>query len=614
MLRIGMAQINPIVGDLKGNGQKIIEYIYQAKEAGVDILSFPELAICGYPPEDLVFKPHFVEDNIKILEKIIKHTKGITIIVGFIDTNKDGNIYNAAGICHNQNIAGVYHKMNLPNYGVFDEKRHFEHGQNPLVFILNQTVVGINICEDIWIENGPVSLQTTKGRAKIIMNISASPYHVGKGKLREKILAKKAIDNSVVICYNNLVGGQDELIFDGGSIVIDQQGDMIAHGKQFEEDLIIVDLSTEVQVHKDTKAVGVGSKPTLFIPVCDPQVPEVTTHGSLCLHDSVSSENVMDVIRLEGTGNRLKKTPHVPLLETKRLDELEEIYHALVLGTHDYVHKNGFRQVIIGLSGGIDSALVAAIAVDALGSENVVGISMPSQYSSQETQNDAQRLAENLGIGFHIVPIMDIFETYLKTLKQEFISIKKIESLLGRDTTALPVDVTEENLQARIRGNIIMAFSNKFGYLALTTGNKSEMGVGYCTLYGDMSGGFAVIKDVPKTLVYKLAQYRNDREIVIPLGILTRPPSAELKEDQKDEDTLPPYEILDSIIETYVEKDKSSKQVIALGFEPEVVRKIIQMVDTSEYKRRQSPPGVKITPKAFGRDRRLPITNKYVDW
>ncbi|MFH1860004.1 MAG: NAD+ synthase, partial [bacterium] len=549
MLRIGMAQINPIVGDLKGNGQKIIEYIYQARDDGVDILSFPELAICGYPPEDLVFKPHFVEDNIKILEKIIKHTKGITIIVGFIDTNKDGDIYNAAGICHNQSIAGVYHKMNLPNYGVFDEKRHFKPGQKPLVFTLNQTVVGLNICEDIWIENGHVSLQTTKGRAEIIMNISASPYHVGKGNLREEILAKKAVDNSVVICYNNLVGGQDELVFDGGSMVIDQHGKIIAYGKQFEEDLIIVDLP-----------IGVGSKPTLSTP----------------------SEDMIDVIRLKGTDRRQKQKavdiPHVLPIETKRLNELEEIYHALVLGTRDYVLKNGFRQVIIGLSGGIDSALVAAIAVDSLGSENVVGISMPSKYSSQETQNDAQRLAENLGIEFHIVPIIDIFETYLKTLEQEF--------------TGLPINVTEENLQARIRGNIIMAFSNKFGYLALTTGNKSEMGVGYCTLYGDMAGGFAVIKDVPKMLVYRLAQYRNDREIVIPSGILTRPPSAELKEDQKDEDTLPPYEILDSILETYVEKDKSSKQVIDLGFEPEVVKKVIRMVDTSEYKRRQSPPGV----------------------
>ncbi|MEK7274216.1 MAG: NAD+ synthase, partial [Candidatus Desantisbacteria bacterium] len=533
MLRIGMAQINPIVGDLNGNGQKIIHYISKARDMGVDILSFPELAICGYPPEDLVFKPHFVEDNIKTLKEIIKYTADITVIIGFIDTTNDGNIYNAAGLCRNQRLISVYHKMNLPNYGVFDEKRHFEQGHSPLVFTLNETVIGINICEDIWTEDGIANLQSAGNRAEIVMNISASPYHVGKGNLRKEILTKQAVNNGVMVCYNNLVGGQDELIFDGSSMIIDQRGEVIAHGKQFEEDLIIIELP--------------AAKPQLF-----PQ-----------------------------------------------LEELDEIYHALMLGTHDYVYKNRFKKVIIGLSGGIDSALVASIAVDALGRENVVGISMPSQYSSQETQGDAQRLAKNLGIEFHVVPIMDIFETYIETFKQGFDSAK---------LPVVPVDVTNENLQARIRGNILMAYSNKFGFLVLTTGNKSETGVGYCTLYGDMAGGFAVIKDVPKTLVYRLAQYRNAKGIVIPQGILTRPPSAELKEDQKDEDTLPPYEILDSILEAYVEKDKSIKQIIELGFESEMVKRVIRMVDISEYKRRQSPPGIKITPKAFGKDRRLPIT------
>ncbi len=567
MLRIGMAQINPTVGDLKGNGQKIIHYISMARDLGVDILSFPELAICGYPPEDLVFKPHFVEDNIKTLQEIIKYTSDIVVIIGFIDTDNNGNIYNAAGLCRNQRLAGVYHKMNLPNYGVFDEKRHFEQGHKPLVFTLNQSVIGINICEDIWTEDGIASLQSAENRAEIIINISASPYHVGKSNLRKEILTKQAVNNGVVVCYNNLVGGQDELIFDGSSMVIDPQGEVIAHGKQFEEDLIILAV----------------------------ELPAATSQ----------QETMNGVIRLEKTGKRQKTENIAKKPPALQLEELDEIYHALMLGTHDYVCKNRFKNVLIGLSGGIDSALVASIAVDALGRENVVGISMPSQYSSQETQDDAQRLAENLGIEFHVVPIMDMFETYLQTLKQGFGNVK---------LPALPIDVTNENLQARIRGNILMAYSNKFGFLVLTTGNKSETGVGYCTLYGDMAGGFAVIKDVPKTLVCRLAQYRNAKGIVIPQGILTRPPSAELKDNQKDEDTLPPYEVLDSILEAYVEKDKSIKQIIELGFESEMVKRVIRMVDTSEYKRRQSPPGIKITPKAFGKDRRLPITNQYVGW
>jgi len=538
-----MAQINPIVGDLDGNGQKIIEYILRAKEKGIDILSFPEMAVCGYPPEDLVFKSHFVKNNIETLHRIIKYADGITIIVGFVDSDREGNIYNAAGICHNQKLAGVYHKMNLPNYGVFDEKRHFTPGKKPLVFILDETIIGLNICEDIWIQDGPTAFQANIGNASIILNSSASPYHIGKGKLREEILTKQAVDNGIMIYYNNLVGGQDELVFDGGSMIINQQGKVVAYGKQFEEDLIVVGAGLAPALSGMQEIIGAGFTPTLL------------------------------------------------------LDELEEIYQALVLGTHDYVHKNGFNRVVIGLSGGIDSALVATIAVDAIGTENVVGISMPSQYSSHETQQDARRLTENLGIEFLVVPIRGIFEMYLNTMSQEF--------------AGLSADVTEENLQARIRGNIIMSFSNKFGWLVLTTGNKSEMGVGYCTLYGDMAGGFAVIKDVPKTLIYRLAEYRNSIKTVIPEGILTRPPSAELKENQTDQDTLPPYEILDSILEAYIERDKSSEEIVMLGFEPDTVSRVIKMVDTSEYKRRQSSPGIKITPKAFGRDRRLPITNRY---
>ena len=545
MLRIGMAQINPIVGDLDGNGQKIIEYILRAKEKGIDILSFPEMAVCGYPPEDLVFKSHFVKNNIETLHRIIKYADGITIIVGFVDSDREGNIYNAAGICHNQKLAGVYHKMNLPNYGVFDEKRHFTPGKKPLVFILDETIIGLNICEDIWIQDGPTAFQANIGNASIILNSSASPYHIGKGKLREEILTKQAVDNGIMIYYNNLVGGQDELVFDGGSMIINQQGKVVAYGKQFEEDLIVVGAGLAPALSGMQEIIGAGFTPTLL------------------------------------------------------LDELEEIYQALVLGTHDYVHKNGFNRVVIGLSGGIDSALVATIAVDAIGTENVVGISMPSQYSSHETQQDARRLTENLGIEFLVVPIRGIFEMYLNTMSQEF--------------AGLSADVTEENLQARIRGNIIMSFSNKFGWLVLTTGNKSEMGVGYCTLYGDMAGGFAVIKDVPKTMVYELCKWKNNKNgrAVVPERVILKEPSAELKPAQKDTDTLPPYPVLDPILKAYIEDDKSFEEILSLGCNVERAQNVIKMIDKSEYKRRQAPPGIKITQRAFGKDRRFPITNKY---
>jgi NAD+ synthase (glutamine-hydrolysing) len=562
-----MAQINTIVGNLRNNKQKIIHYISKAKDIGVDILTFPELAVCGYPPEDLVYKKHFVRHNMEIIQQIVPYTKDITVVVGFVDMDdNNGNVYNAAGILCNNQFVGVYHKMVLPNYGVFDEKRHFDPGQKYMTIVLGSSIISVSICEDIW--NNVEMCEPVYEYADIILNISASPYHAGKKKIREEILRKNAVNNNAFVCYNNLIGGQDELVFDGNSMIVDNTGNVIVYGKEFEEDLIVMD----IPVRNDTQDK----------------------------YQVLHTREDMDVIHVYATLD--KKKPDVCYASAKRLDEIEEIYLALVLGTHDYVTKNGFNKVVIGLSGGIDSALTATIAVDALGNDNVICISMPSMYSSMETQQDAKILSENLQIELKIIPITDIFQAYMDVLAHEFKGLKQ--------------DITEENIQARIRGNILMAFSNKFGWLVLTTGNKSEMGVGYSTLYGDMAGGFAVLKDVPKTLVYKLAEYRNakvDKEI-IPESILRRAPSAELKPDQTDQDVLPPYEILDVILEEYVEKDRSSDDIISIGFDPDVVRKIVRMVDRNEYKRRQGPPGIRITPKAFGKDRRLPITNQYVDF
>jgi len=541
MLRIALAQINPTVGDLKANTEKITGFIDRAKEFEADIVTFPELAICGYPPEDLLLKEHFVRDNLKALRLLVKRIRGITVIVGFVDKDKKGNLYNAAGIICDGGLKGVYRKIELPNFGVFDEKRYFRAGDRPLVFDVGKMKFGVNICEDIWKENATACLQADKG-ARLIVNISASPYYMGKGNLRKKMLISRAKETKAYICYNNLVGGQDELIFDGGSMIVGPKGDRIIYGKQFEEDLIVADLPVTASKRK--------------------------IKGRSCL----------------------------------RLGRTEEIYSALVLGTGDYIRKNGFKKAVIGLSGGMDSSLTAAIACDAIGSENVTGISMPSRYSSRKTQTDAKVLADNLGIKFNVVPINSIFDVYLKILKKQFAGLKR--------------DVTEENLQARIRGNILMAFSNKFGWLVLTTGNKSETSVGYCTLYGDMAGGFAVIKDVPKTVVYKLARFRNERggKKLIPRSVFKRAPSAELKMNQKDQDTLPDYSVLDAILKDYIEEDKSFEKIISKRKNPELVKKVMNMVDKNEYKRRQSPPGIKITPKAFGKDRRLPLTNRYRDY
>lgn len=572
-LRIAMAQINTTVGDLEGNTKKILQYIDQARKLGVDLITFPELAITGYPPEDLLLMPQFVNENLDYLKEIIKATSGICVIVGFVDKKDD--LYNAAAIINNGTLAGVYHKIYLPNYGVFDENRYFQGGNKIPVFSLGETAIGLNICEDMWYPEGPTTTQTLKGGAELIVNISASPYHAEKGNSRKRMLATRAADNIVIVAFNNLVGGQDELIFDGGSMILDQKGDLLCQGKQFEEDFIVTDLNLDAvflqRIHDPRR------RKEKFVPA--------------------DHEDNLKKIDLKMA--KTHKKPALPKRDIEDVSRLEEVYRALVLGVSDYVKKNGFKKVVLGLSGGIDSSLVAAIAADALGRENVIGVAMPSPYTSSESQEDAGNLASNFKIKFKSIPIVDAIKAYERMLSSEF--------------QGLTPDVTEENLQARIRANILMALSNKFGWLVLTTGNKSESSVGYCTLYGDMAGGFGVIKDVPKTVVYELARYRNSTEEteVIPQRVLIKPPSAELRPEQKDTDSLPPYSILDPILQAYVEEDKSPEEILSMGFEEEIVKEVIRLVDRNEYKRRQSPPGIKITPRGLGKDRRLPISNKY---
>jgi NAD+ synthase (glutamine-hydrolysing) len=575
-LRIAMAQINTTVGDFDGNVKKILGAIDNARVVKADIVTLPELAICGYPPEDLLFKPQFIQANLQSLQKIVEASQGITVVVGYVDS--DGDIYNAAALISDGKLIGTYHKMYLPNYGVFDENRYFRAGGECPVYVINGIGIGINICEDIWYEAGPATVQAYAG-AEVIINISASPYHAGKGESREKMIATRALDNVAIFAYNNLVGGQDELVFDGHSLLIDERGYLIARGKQFEEDFIVADL--------DIEAVF---RARLHDPRWRKESPLLGKTGWHQTKTIVSQ-----------TPDHNQKPP-IKLRHITALEPAAEVYQALVLGTRDYIHKNGFKKVVIGLSGGIDSAIVATIAVDALGKDNVIGISMPSRYSSTGSVTDTQKLTQNLGIKLKTISIEKPFQAYLETLTESF-------------TGAKP-DSAEENLQARVRGNLLMALSNKFGWLVLTTGNKSEMATGYTTLYGDMAGGFAVIKDVPKTLVYKITRYRNTQAgfDLIPAAIIDKPPSAELRPDQKDSDSLPVYEILDSILTAYVEDDKSVDQIVALGFDKAIVQKTAKLVDRSEYKRRQAPPGVKITSRAFGRDRRLPLTSLFKEW
>lgn len=568
-IRVALGQINPVLGDFEYNLSKILDYIKKAKDLQVDIIAFPELALTGYPPEDLILKPSFIEKNLQYIKKLTENVEDIVVIVGFIDKKED--IYNAAAIIHNKNIIATYHKQFLPNYGVFDENRYFQKGNGLTVFEIEGYKFGVSICEDIWYPENPINTYAVEG-CEVIFNINASPYSEGKVKKREELLKVRSRDNLVSIAYVNLVGGQDELVFDGNSFFVNPNGEILAKGKSFEEDLIVADIDLDEIFRyqlRDNRLKNLRS-------------------------EYKRSENVK-FIKLD---YQIKeKTVNIEQKIILNKSDVENTYNALVLGLRDYITKNGFKKVVIGLSGGVDSSLVATIAVDALGNENVKGVLMPSPYTSKESIEDALELAKNLNIETFIIPITNIFQTYLDEFKEFFKGLKP--------------DTTEENFQARIRGNILMALSNKFGWIVLATGNKSEMSVGYATLYGDMVGGFAVIKDVIKTKVYQLCEYRNSISKVIPDRVLIKPPSAELRPNQTDEAELAPYHILDEIIKMYVEQDYSVEEIIKAGFDEKTVKKIVKLIDTNEYKRRQSPIGIKITERAFGKDRRMPITNRF---
>ena len=554
-----MAQINPVVGDIQGNADKIKNYIKQAQNENVDVITFPELALTGYPPEDLLFKTHFIDEIKKHLQEVTKFTQGITAIIGF--AREENGLLNSAAVVHDRKIINYYDKKILPNYGVFDEKRYFISGENNPVYLIDGITVGINICEDIWFKDGPTQDQANLG-AQLILNINGSPFDTEKRYIRENMLKERALHNNLYISYTNMVGGQDELVFDGGSVILNPAGEIISRGKAFEEDLIITDLNFAETGN------FVESKTNIFVS-SSPKYKNLTP---------ISDNNIVEI------------------------DKLEQVHKALILGTRDYVNKSGFTKVLLGLSGGIDSALTCYIAVKAFGKENVLGVIMPSRYSSEGSVTDSELLASNLGVETKIISIEPAYISFLEMLSESF--------------EGTSVDVAEENLQARIRGNILMALSNKFNWINLITGNKSEMATGYSTLYGDMAGGFAVLKDVPKTLVYELCKYINTLQgkDLIPETIITKPPSAELREDQKDEDSLPPYDILDAILKNYVEEDRSFQEIVDLGYDEAIVKRVTLLLDRSEYKRKQSPPGVKITPRNFGRDRRIPLINKYKNW
>ena len=582
-----MVQMNPTVGDVEGNVRRMTGWLREAKKAGADLVAFPELAITGYPPEDLLLKPKFLLENRRALRELVRQSRGLAVVVGCVGEStlaepKAGQpmvvpagrheITNAAAVIAGGRLVTSYDKMFLPNYGVFDESRYFHPGRRIPVVVLGGVAIGVNICEDIWYPEGPARAQAAAG-AEIIVNINASPFHVGKSRLREQMLATRARENGVIVTYTNMVGGQDELVFDGNSLILDQAGEVVLRGKAFEEELLVADLNVAAvargRLAQGRKKWGGG-------------------RGRISVERLVVSKSL-----------RAAKRPRLVPATAAPLEPLEEVYCALVTGVRDYVAKNGFKRVVIGMSGGIDSALTAVAAVDALGAPNVLGLFMPSPYTSRESREDAAELASRLRVEVKTIPINEPFEAYLRSLAPSFKGCR--------------ADITEENIQARIRGNLLMAFSNKFGHLVLTTGNKSEMSVGYATLYGDMAGGFAVIKDVPKTMVYELARLRNrrDRQELIPKRVFERPPTAELKPDQKDEDTLPPYTVLDPILKAYVEEDRAPEEIVGMGFDRQTVARVVTMVDRSEYKRRQAPIGVKITHRAFGKDRRMPITNGY---
>ena len=572
IFRIALAQINPIVGDITTNTSMILDYVQRARNLNVDLVAFPELAITGYPPEDLLFKKSFIQANVAAMNSIVEASEDVAVVVVYVE--QDGiDLFNSAALGYRGRYIDSYRKIFLPNYGVFDEERYFKKGDVCPVYEINGTQVGINICEDIWYPMGPTVLQCGAG-AEVIININASPFHAGKRIEREAMLSDRSSTHQVFLGYANTVGGQDELVFDGSSVVVDSDGHIITRGISFDEDLIVADLDMGVYSGRN---------------------PENQSRNPITSSDFGEARNVFVSSFAPNSKSELSI-----LRDVSELSEMEEVYHALVMGTGDYVRKAGFTKAVIGLSGGIDSALTCVIAVDALGCDNVVGVGMPSRYSSDGSIIDAKELADNLGIDFWEIPIEPAHVSFTNMLEPMF-----------KDTNP---NVAEENVQARIRGNVMMTIANKFGWIVLTTGNKSEMAMGYATLYGDMAGGFAVLKDVPKTLVYDLSRQRNqqaDDGLLIPLSTIEKPPSAELRPDQTDQDTLPPYDELDPIVKAYVEEDFSYLELVDAGYPESVVQKVIASVDRNEYKRRQSPPGVKITPRAFGKDRRLPIINKY---
>jgi NAD+ synthase (glutamine-hydrolysing) len=560
VIRIALAQVNPTIGDLTGNAGIVAAYVDRAKAVGADIVAFPEMVTTGYPPDDLLLRSSFLRDSREALESLAASTHGIAAIVGTVHV-EEGRLYNAAALLAGGEIRAIYKKHHLPNYGVFDEKRFFTSGEGTLLGRQGGAVYGLTVCEDLWPEQGPLVACAAAG-AELVININASPYHAGKGRMRYDLLSRRARQNGIAIAYVNCVGGADEVIFDGQSCAVASDGSLIARAAQFEEELLVFDFDPD----------GIPEQEASFDQVGEP----------------------VEVIDL-GSGST--SASYTPARVAPELGEEAEVYSALRLGVRDYMAKNGFRQALVGISGGIDSALTATIATDAVGAGNVLGISNPSEFTSSQSMQDAKQLAQNLGIELVSLPIGQAHESMRRTLTSEFPEAGE--------------GVTDQNLQARIRGTLWMAVSNLTGRLVLSTGNKSEMAVGYATLYGDMAGGFAVLKDVPKTLVYKLAAWRNSVDEVIPSSIIERPPTAELAPDQLDTDSLPPYDVLDPILKAYVEEDLCVDEIAALGFDRELVKRIASMVDRAEYKRRQSAPGIKITHRAFGRDRRLPITNRY---
>ena len=573
--RLAVAQIDLVVGDVGGNLERIRSALAAAEESAPDLVVFPELAISGYPPEDLLLRPSFLDAAREAIDALARDVGEAVVVVGFPE--RDADVYNAAAILRHGRVRHVYRKRYLPNYGVFDENRYFRRGESIPVYQLGDVTLAVNICEDIWYPGEPLSAQALEGDARLAINLSASPYHAGKGHDRERMIATRAEDNAIVVAYCNLVGGQDELVFDGQSLIVDEDGALLARGAAFEEELLVIDLPLQ-RVFEER--------------LHDPRRRKAEIGGD----DAPAVERVDLGVRREGPRPPLPERASTP---APQLSRTAEILRALTLGLGDYFRKNGFREACLGVSGGIDSAVTAAIAVRALGPERVHGFYLPSRYSSETSRRGARELCANLGIAYREIAIDGILDACLGALEPEF--------------DDLPADTTEENLQARIRGNLLMAFSNKFGWLVLAPGNKSEMSVGYSTLYGDMVGGFAILKDLLKTRVYEVAEEinRQSGREVIPRDTIDRAPTAELKPGQKDTDTLPPYDVLDPILEAYVERDVARRDIVALGYEAEVVRWVVDAVDRSEYKRRQAPPGLKITTRAFGKDRRMPITNRF---